>query len=81
MFEPLDPPETWRRRQPHPVGKLHIAEAGVGLQLGDDPAVDGIQADFGMIVIFCARQGRYIASDLPQIAQFARTRPAYGCDR
>ena len=42
-FEPLDPPEARRRRQPHPVGKLYVAKPRVGLQFGDNPAVDGVQ--------------------------------------
>src|SRR5262249_24779962 len=74
-LEPLDPSQARRRRQAHLVGKLDVAEPGIGLQIGDDPAVDGIQLQFWHGRDVRALQGRNIASGPPWIAQFARTCP------
>ena len=46
LLEPLHATQARRGRKPHPVGKLRVAQASVGLQGRDDLGVDGVEGGF-----------------------------------
>src|SRR3546814_11003249 len=43
VLELPHPPEAGRRREPDALGQLHVGQASVVLQRGEDLAVDGVQ--------------------------------------
>ena len=54
-LQPDDASQARRGRQPDAIGKIGVAQPSVFLERGDDPAVDVVEAGFGMIPLIFGR--------------------------
>lgn len=61
--QPMDAPEARRRRQADALGEVGVAQPAVGLERGDDPAVNGIERRFWHIRPILAPKKAYSCKD------------------